>query len=154
MWWSSTIYVKDPTWWRPGKSVQIENTWVWAAQNGIGIVRHGHSSKDIDAQLSKFEHDGEKKYRSGTPIAKLWRQTRENRNRAVAKSRKRDSVALKEEEVFVTGGKKKPVFEGRPMQFPAWENWSCTKTDTESRSEPSMPRGLSESRNRSVRGRS
>ena len=31
----------------------------------------------------------------------------------------RDSVALKVEEVPVTGGKKKPVFEGRPMQFPA-----------------------------------
>ena len=30
--------------------------------------------------------------------------------------------------------RKRPVFEGRPVQFRAWEWWSCTKTDTESRS--------------------
>ena len=29
---------------------------------------------------------------------------------------------------------KRPVFEGRPVEFPAWEYRSCTKTDTESRS--------------------
>ena len=29
---------------------------------------------------------------------------------------------------------KRPVFEGRPVQFPAWEWWAGTKTDTESRS--------------------
>ena len=37
--------------------------------------------------------------------------------------------------------RERPVFEGRPLQFPAWERWSCTKTDTESRSAapPSTP---------------
>ena len=34
-------------------------------------IRHGNSSGDIDAQLSKIEDDGEKKYRSETPIAEL-----------------------------------------------------------------------------------
>ena len=35
------------------------------------IARDGDSSKDIDAQLSKIENDGEKKKKSETPIAKL-----------------------------------------------------------------------------------
>ena len=50
---SSTVSVKDSIrclW----KSVQ-ENTWSWAAQNCIGIVRHGDSSGDIDAQLSSWK---------------------------------------------------------------------------------------------------
>ena len=38
--------------------------------------------KDIDAQLSKIDNDGEKEYRSENPTAKLWRLTRENRNRS------------------------------------------------------------------------
>ena len=37
----------------------------------IGIVRHGDSSEDIDAQLSKVENHGEVKYRSETPFTKL-----------------------------------------------------------------------------------
>ena len=49
--------------------------------------------------------------------------------------------------------RKRPVFEGRPVQFSAWEWWSCTKTDTESRS-TLMTRGRSTSRRRSARGRS
>ena len=55
MGWSSTINVKDSLRWYLGKSVQIENTWVRATQNCIGIVRHGDSSENIDAQLSKIE---------------------------------------------------------------------------------------------------
>ena len=35
------------------------------------IVRHGDSSEDIDAQLSKIEDNGEKEKRSETSIAKL-----------------------------------------------------------------------------------
>ena len=30
--------------------------------------------------------------------------------------------------------RQRPMFEERPVQFPTWEKWSCTKTDTESRS--------------------
>ena len=40
-------------------------------QNRVGIVRHGDSSVDIDAQLSKVEDDGEKKHRSETSTAKI-----------------------------------------------------------------------------------
>ena len=48
--------------------------WVCAAQNRITIVRHGDPSKDIDAQLSKIEDNGEKECRSETSITKFWRQ--------------------------------------------------------------------------------
>ena len=37
----------------------------------FGIVRHGDSSEDIDAQLSKLEDNSEEEYRSETSITKL-----------------------------------------------------------------------------------
>ena len=37
----------------------------------VRIVRHGDSSEDVDAQLSKIEDNGEEEYRSETPFAKL-----------------------------------------------------------------------------------
>ena len=37
----------------------------------LAVVRHGDSSEDIDAQLSKIEDNGEEEYRSETSIAKL-----------------------------------------------------------------------------------
>ena len=47
------------------KSAQIENTWVRATQNRSGIVRHGDSSQNIDAQFSKKNEDnGDEEYRS------------------------------------------------------------------------------------------
>ena len=107
MGWGFIIYVESTIWWCPWKSVHIEDTWVWSTQNCIGIVRHGDSSEDIDAQLREIEDDGEEKHRSGTSIAKLWRQTRENWNRCSGQESKRDYVVLKEEKVFVTGWKKK-----------------------------------------------
>ena len=54
-----------------GKSVQIEDTSVCATRNCIRIARHGESTEDIDAQLSKIEDNGEEEYRSETPIVKL-----------------------------------------------------------------------------------
>ena len=32
-------------------------------KNCVGIVRHGHSSEDFDAQLSEVEDDGEERHR-------------------------------------------------------------------------------------------
>ena len=40
-------------------------------KNRIRIVRHGISSKDIDAQLSAVEDDGEGKHRSETSVTKF-----------------------------------------------------------------------------------
>ena len=79
---SSIVDVRNSIRWYLGKSVQTENTWVPATQNRIRTVRQGDLSKDIDAQLSKIGDDGEKKHRWETPIAKLWRQTRENDTRS------------------------------------------------------------------------
>ena len=50
---SSSVSVRNSVRWYIGKSVQIEDTWVCATQNRIGIVRHGDSSVDIDVQLPK-----------------------------------------------------------------------------------------------------
>ena len=40
-------------------------------KNRVRIIRHGDTSADIDAQLSKIEDNGEKEYRSETTITKL-----------------------------------------------------------------------------------
>ena len=58
-------------------SVQIVNTRVRSTRNRIRHVRHGNSSEEIDAQLSKVEDDGEKEHRSETSITKFRRQKRE-----------------------------------------------------------------------------
>ena len=124
---SFIVYVKDTIWWCLGKSVQIENTWVCATQNCTRSVRHGDLSEDIDAQLSKIEDDGEEEYRSETPIAKLWRQTRENRNRSSCQESKGLKWRWNRKRYLLPVERKRPVFEGRPVQFQAWEWWSCTK---------------------------
>ena len=50
---------------------KLRITRVCTNPNRIRIVRHGDSSEDIDAQLSKFEDTGEKKYRSKTSNTKF-----------------------------------------------------------------------------------
>ena len=114
-----TINVKDALRQYLGKSIQIENTWVCATPNRIGIVRHGDSSEDIDAQVSKVEDNGQEEYKSETSIKKFWRQAWEN----WIWRRKRYLLPVE---------RKRQVFEGRPVQFLAWEYRSC-KTDTKSR---------------------
>ena len=72
----------------------------------FGIVRHGDSSQDIDAQLSEIENDGEEKCKSETSIANFWRLARENRDRSSGQESRGNEWRW-------------PVFEGRQMQFPA-----------------------------------
>ena len=73
--WDGVLFaVKNSIRWYSGKFVQNENTWVWSTQNRIRNVKHGNSSEDVEAWLSKVENDGEEKYRSETSIAKFWRQ--------------------------------------------------------------------------------
>ena len=86
--WNSLVYDRDPTWWRPGKFVQIENTWVWSTQNRIGIVWHGNSSEDIDARLSKIENDGEEKHRSETRCETVTPEMRELKQEPVVTNRR------------------------------------------------------------------
>ena len=116
---SSTIHVKDSIRWYLGESVHIEDTWVRATQNRFGIVRHGDSSEDIDAQLS--EDNGEEEYRSETSIAKFWRQTRENWIWSRGKESRGNERRWRRKRHLLPVERKRPVFERRPMQFPAWE---------------------------------
>ena len=90
MGWSSTINVKDS---RQMMSWKVFTNWGYVSLINSKTVlelydMHRDSSEGIDAQLSKLDEDGEKKYRSETPIAKLWRQTRKIETGAVVKSRK------------------------------------------------------------------
>ena len=104
MGWNSTIYIKDSIRWYLGKSVQIENTWVWSTQIRIRMVRNGDSSKDTDAQLSKIEDDGEMIRNSDceTLTPDTGKSKQEQWSRV-----ERAEVALKEEKEDVTSGKEK-----------------------------------------------
>ena len=71
-------------------------------QERIWIVWHGNSPEDVDAQLSEIEKSGEKKFRSKTSTPDMWKAKQVQWSRVTG-----DYVVLKEEEVFVTSGKKK-----------------------------------------------
>ena len=49
-----------PTWWHPGKSVQIKNTRVWENQDRVGIVQLGNSSGEGETWLSQIDDKGKK----------------------------------------------------------------------------------------------
>ena len=115
---SSIVHVKNSIRWYLGKSVQIEDPWVWSTQNRIGIVRHGESSEDIGSQLSEVENHGEEEHCSETSIAKLWRQARENRIRNSGKESKGINRLWRRKRYLLSVERKRPVFASRPMQFP------------------------------------
>ena len=133
MGWNSTVYDEDSIGWCSGKSVQYENTRVWSTPNCIRNVRHGNSSKDIDAQLSEVENLCEKQQRSETSITKFWRQKRENWDRSSGFESQVNKWFGKRKRNLLSVESKRSVFERRPLQFPTRESWSC-KTDTRSRS--------------------
>ena len=54
----------------------------------IGIVRHGDSSEDSNAQISKIADDGDEKYRSETPITNFDARHGRIETGAVVKNRK------------------------------------------------------------------
>ena len=93
--------------WNLGKSVQIEDTWVWSTQRRTGVVRHGDSSEDIGSSLSKVENHGEKMYRSETPFTKLWCQAWENWIWSRGKKSKGNHWCWRRIKVSVTSGMKK-----------------------------------------------
>ena len=82
MGWCFTVCVRESIPWYLGKSVQIENTWVWETQKLYWNCTTWDSSEDIGAQLSKIEDNGEAERRSETSITELWRQKREDWNRS------------------------------------------------------------------------
>ena len=131
-------YVKDSIRCFLGKSVQIENTWVRATQNCIGIVRNGDYQKTSMPDHQKLK----------TKVKMRIDQKLEFRNFDARHGRievERASVALNTKRGFlVPVERKRPVFEGRTMQFLAWEfSDRAPKTDHKAAtpSEPSMSRG-------------
>ena len=77
--------------------------------------------KNIDAQLSKIEDNGEEEYRSETSITKFWRQTRENWNRSSGQESKGIKWRWRRKRYLLSVERKRPVFEENPVQFLAWE---------------------------------
>ena len=133
MGWSCTINVKDSIRWYPGKSAQIENTWVRTTQNCVGIVRHGDSSDSFDAihwknwrqrwrgiSVRNFDYEtlthdtGELKQEQWSKIVREW-------------------VALKDEKVPVTIGKKKASVRKESDAVSGMRVKIMQKTDTKSR---------------------
>ena len=114
--------------WYLGKSVQIENTWVCATQNCIGIVRHGDSSEDI-------------------PIIKNWTQWwRESQESTWCWKRKNICYQWKQKGQCSQGDRCSFRYEIEDRaQKP--EHTAATP------SEPTVSRGRSVSKKRSIRGK-
>ena len=72
-------------------------------------------------KISKIEDNGEEQYRSETSITKFWRQTRENWNRSSGQESNGTNWRWRRKRYLLPVERKRPVFERRPMQFPAWE---------------------------------
>ena len=137
---------KDSIQWYLGKSVQVEDTWVFATEIRIDIVRDGDSSKDIGTQFSKkmmtmvkrslTSDTGELKKEQWSRIARDW-------------------MTLKEEKVNATSGKRKASVRRETNAVSDMRATIVHKKPTPKAtpSEPSMTRGRSVSRKRSVRGK-
>ena len=91
------------------------------------------SSKDVDAKLSKSW----RRWWRGVQIrnfdCEIWRQTWENWNRSSDQESKGINWRWWRTRYMFPVERKRPVFERRPMQFPARRSWAC-KTDTQNRS--------------------
>ena len=115
-----------------------------------------NSSTDFDAQLSKVENNGEKKYRSETSIAIFWRWTREFQTGAVVKSRKGLSGVEGGKGICYQWKEKGQCSKGDQRSFRHVSN-GCVKP-TPKAEPPSGPQSLkttcgSVSRKRNARGR-
>ena len=116
--------------WNLGKSVKIEDTWVWSTQNRIRIVRHGDSSKDIGQKLKTH---GKEEKRSEASFTKLWRQAWENWIRSRGKESKGNLCCWRRKRYLLPVERKRPVFARRPLQFPPRNPRSCAKSRTHCR---------------------
>ena len=122
----SIVDVENSIRWFLEKSAQIEDTWVWSAQNSIRIVQHG-DSEDNGSQLSKVENHGEEEERSQTSITKLWRQAWEIWIRSSDEESKGSVQRWRRKRYLLPVERKRPVFARRPMQFPPRDPRSCVK---------------------------
>ena len=103
---SLTIYDKDSIRWCSGKSVQIEDTWVRATQNRVRIERHGGSSEDIDAQISKLKRWWKEVKITNSDCETPTPDTGKSKHEQWSRVEK-EWVALTEDKVYATSGKKK-----------------------------------------------
>ena len=157
MGWSSMFYVKDSIRWHLGKSVQIVKTWVRATQNFIGIVRHG----DIHQKISMPNYQKLKSMVKRSIDQKLRLRTFDARNgrietRAVVKNREGMSGVEGGKRTCYQWKEKGQCSKGDQCSFRHESNDSAHKPEHNAAtlSEPSVSRGRSVSRKRSIRGKS
>ena len=98
------------------RTTSLESIVFASVVNRIGILSHGNSLEDIDAQLSKVEDDGEEKHRSETSIVKFRRQKKRTESGAVVTSRRLSGIE-KRTRSLLSVESKSTVFERRPLQF-------------------------------------
>ena len=104
----------------------------------------------------KIEDHGEEEYRSETSITKLWRQTPENRNRSSGQESTGIVRRWRRKRYLLAVERNGQCSKGDQCSFRQERNDRAQKPETKATtpSEPSMTRGRSVSRKRSVRGRS
>ena len=142
-------------WWNSGKFVQIEDTWVWPTQNRTGIVPHGNSSEDIDAQLSEVEN--ERSIDQKLRLRNFDARHEKIEPGAVVKSRGGSSGVEKGRSICHQWKEKGQCSKGDQCSFRHESNDRAKPTlKAEPPSEPqsSKTRGRSVSRKRNARGRS
>ena len=123
----------------------------------LEIARHGDSSEDIDCPTIKKLKTMVKRIldQKFTITKRLTPGTGKIETGAVIKNRKGLRGVWRKRYFLPVERKKAQCFARRPMQFPSRDPRSCTKNQKHTAatpSEPSMTRGRSESRKRSVRG--
>ena len=157
---SSIVYVKNSIRWCLGKSVQIKNTWVCVTQNRIGIVRRGDSSEEIGSQLSKVENNDEEEFRSETSITKLWTRHGRIESGAVVKNRKgvsrlwrRKGICYQWKEKGQCSRKETGAVSVKRPKI-AHKNQNTLPPRCRHAFWPTVSRGRSVSRKRSIRGKS
>ena len=122
----------------------------------MGIVRHGDSSEDIDAQFSKVENHGEKR----SLDQKLRLRNFDARlgiieSGAVVKSRKGIIGVEGGKDICYQWNRIRPVFARRPLQFPPLQDRAQKPNHNPATpSEPTVSPDRSVSRKRSIRGKS
>ena len=112
------VYDENPACWHLGRIVQIKNTRVWQAQDRIGIVRPGDSSKEVRTWLSQIESYGEKKYRAGNSKLRILGSETEFWEERRGQESGDKTACTKNSWRLLAVGSQRAMCERRQLQFP------------------------------------
>ena len=153
---NSIISDEDPTWRRPGKSVQIENTWVWSTRKPCWTCMTWKFIRKYRCPIIKIGDNCEEKHRSETTTTKLFRWARENWNKRSGQESKGNEWRWRRKRyLFTTGMKKGQCSKGDQCSFRHESNDRSQKPQSKAAtpSQPSMSWGRSVSKKWSIQGK-